>query len=101
MDSLNMTFWLRETFTSQWVGLGIRFFSRFTFTVKKIKTVTDGDICPAGIVNAIKDHTSENEEHFNAHHGGGLTMINYCVEVEDFDYVGDGFLGRIIRTKFS
>ena len=58
----------------------------------------DGDICPEGVVNAIKDHTGKNTDHFGQHHGNAQITINYCVEVEDFDYVGDGYLERIIKV---
>lgn len=27
-----------------------------------------------------------------------MPVINFCVEVEDFDYVGDGYLERIIKV---
>ena len=48
-------------------------------------------------MQAIKDHTNMND-HFGNHHGNGMPVINFCVEVEDFDYVGDGYLERIIKV---
>jgi len=52
--------------------------------------------CPDGMIDAIKKHTVDThhtgEAHFNAHHGGAMEVINYCIEIQDFDYEGDGYL---------
>ena len=48
------------------------------------------------MIDAIKKHTVDThhtgEAHFNAHHGGAMEVINYCIEIQDFDYEGDGYL---------
>lgn len=55
-------------------------------------TTTDSSgACTDGMVDAIKAHTVHTD-HFNAHHGGGADTINFCIEIQDFDYEGDGFL---------
>ena len=55
-------------------------------------TTTDSSgACTDGMVDAIKAHTVHTD-HFNAHHGGGMDIINFCIEIQDVDYEGDGSL---------
>ena len=70
----------------------------FSNSSLKIETDTpdNPNACPSGVVQAVKDHTTNS--HFTDHHDRGMTKINYCVEVEDFDYVGDGYLGWIVES---
>ena len=50
------------------------------------------------MIEALEKHTA-NPDHFNHHHSnkGLLNQINYCIEVQDFDYEGDGYLTTGIK----
>lgn len=52
--------------------------------------------CPDGMIDAIANHVL-NVDHFGNHHESGMANINYCIEVQDFDYEGDGYLTTGIK----